>query len=152
MPCLIAVPSAPRSCKRMEITVFPVKENEKGFYQAIEVLFQPHRKQAGTSAPPNDFRYAQTVEKGHGRIEKRTITVSSMLADYSPWAELAQVFKLESQRTDALGSTKTEVRYGVTSLPVYLADPKRLLALSRGHWGIEIVQSQLTKPNLFAGR
>jgi predicted transposase YbfD/YdcC len=47
------------------------------------------------------------------------------------------VFKLESQRTDALGATKTEVRYGVTSLPAALADPKRLLELSRGHWGIE---------------
>ncbi len=117
--------------------LWTVKENEKGFYQDIEVLFQPHRKRAGTSAPPNDFRRAQTVEKGHGRIEKRTITVSSMLADYSTWPELAQVFKLESQRTNALGITKTEVRYGVTSLPVYLADPKRLLALSRGHWGIE---------------
>src|SRR5437588_7653830 len=117
--------------------LWTVKENEKGFYQDIEVLFQPHRKRAGTSAPPNDFRYAQTVDEGHGRIEQRTITVSSMLADYSPWAELAQVFKLESQRTNALGSTKTEVRYGVTSLPVSLANPKRLLALSRGHWGIE---------------
>jgi len=117
--------------------LWTVKENEKGFYQDIEVLFQPHRKRAGTSAPPNDFRSAQTVEKGHGRIEKRTITVSSMLADYNPWPELAQVFKLESQRTDALANTKTEVRYGVTSLPVSLADPKRLLALSREHWGIE---------------
>src|SRR5204863_338926 len=48
--------------------LWTVKENEKGFYQDIEVLFQPHRKRAGTSAPPNDFRYAQTVEKGHGRI------------------------------------------------------------------------------------
>ncbi|MFL5591467.1 MAG: ISAs1 family transposase [Ktedonobacteraceae bacterium] len=117
--------------------LWTVKENEKGFYQDSEVLFQPHRKRAGTSAPPNDFRGAQTVEKGHGRIEKRTITVSSLLADDSPWPELAQVFKLESQRTDALGITKTKVRYGVTSLPVHLADPKRLLALSRGHWGIE---------------
>jgi predicted transposase YbfD/YdcC len=117
--------------------LWTVKENEKGFYQDIEVLFQPHRKRAGTSAPPNDFRSAQTVEKAHGRIEKRTITVSSMLADYNPWPELAQVFKLESQRTDALANTKTEVRYGVTSLPVSLADPKRLLALSREHWGIE---------------
>src|SRR2546426_1916629 len=68
--------------------LWTVKENEKGFYQDIEVLFQPHRKRAGTSAPPNDFRCAQTVEKGHGRIEKRTITVSSMLADYSTWPEL----------------------------------------------------------------
>src|SRR5438105_9560285 len=117
--------------------LWTVKENEKGFYQDIEVLFQPHHKRAGTSAPPNDFRTAQTVEKGHGRIEKRTITVSSMLADYSPWPELAQVFKLESQRTDALGVTKTELRYGVTSLPAQVAHPKRVLDLTRGHWGIE---------------
>jgi len=114
-----------------------VKDNQEGLREEIEVLFQPHRKRAGTSAPPNDFRTARTVEKGHGRLDKRMITVSSMLADYSTWPELAQVFKLESQRTDALGSTKTEVRYGVTSLPAGLADPKRLLALTRGHWGIE---------------
>jgi hypothetical protein len=60
-----------------------------------------------------------------------------MLADYSPWPHLAQVFKLESQRTDALGTTKTEVRYGVTSLPASVVDAKRLLNLTRGHWGIE---------------
>ena len=81
-----------------------VKDNQEGLREEIEVLFQPHRKRAGTSAPPNDFRTARTVEKGHGRREKRTITVSSMLADYSTWPELAQVFKLESQRTNALGS------------------------------------------------
>ncbi|GAC1397767.1 MAG: hypothetical protein NVS4B12_29160 [Ktedonobacteraceae bacterium] len=92
---------------------------------------------AGTSALPNDFRIARTVEKGHGRLEKRTITVSSMLANYSTWPELAQVFKLESQRTDALGRTKTETRYGVTSLPAQVANAKRLLELTRGHWGIE---------------
>ncbi len=117
--------------------LWTVKDNQEGLREDIEVLFQPHRKRAGTSALPNDFRTARTVEKGHGRIEKRTITVSSLLADYSTWPELAQVFKLESQRTDALGITTTEVRYGVTSLPAYVAEPKRLLALSRGHWGIE---------------
>jgi predicted transposase YbfD/YdcC len=63
--------------------------------------------------------------------------VSSLLADYSTWPELAQVFKLESQRTNALGISKTQVRYGVTSLPAHLASPKRLLKLTRGHWGIE---------------
>ncbi len=52
-----------------------------------DVLFQPHRKLAGTSAPPNDFRTARTVEKGHGRKDMRTITVSSLLADYSTWPE-----------------------------------------------------------------
>ena len=120
--------------------LWTVKENEKGFYQDIEVLFQPHRKRAGTSAPPMDFRGSSTIEKGHGRLDKRSIIVSSLLADYSDWPELAQVFKLERQSTNALGITKTEVRYGVTSLPVSLADPKRLLALSRGHWGIGAIR------------
>lgn len=117
--------------------LWTVKGNQEGLREDIAVLFQPQRKRAGTSALPTDFRTACTVEKGHGRLENRSITVSSMLADYSDWPELAQVFKLESQRTDALGTPKTEVRYGVTSLPAHMADPKRLLALSRGHWGIE---------------
>jgi predicted transposase YbfD/YdcC len=114
-----------------------VKDNQEGLREEIDALFQPHRKLAGTSALPNDFRTAHTMEKGHGRLDKRTITVSSMLADYSTWPGLAQVFKLESQRTNALGTTKTEVRYGVTSLPADLADATRVLELTRGHWGIE---------------
>jgi predicted transposase YbfD/YdcC len=117
--------------------LWTVKDNQEGLREEIEVLFQPHRPLAGTSEFPNDFRRATTVEKGHGRRDKRTITVSSMLADYSTWPELAQVFKLENQRTDAIGTTKTEVRYGVTSLPASLADARRLLTMTRDHWGIE---------------
>jgi predicted transposase YbfD/YdcC len=40
-----------------------VKENEKGFYQEIELLFQPQRKRAATSAPPMDFRRCSTIER-----------------------------------------------------------------------------------------
>jgi len=117
--------------------LWTVKDTQEGLREDSDVLFQPHRKLAGTSALPNDFRTAATVEKGHGRLEKRTILVSRRLSDYSTWPELAQVFKLENQRTDALGTTKTEIRYGVTSLPAALADPQRLLELTRGHWGVE---------------
>jgi predicted transposase YbfD/YdcC len=117
--------------------LWTVKDNQEGLREDIDVLFQPHRKQAGTSALPNDFRTAHTVEKGRGRLDTRTITVSSALSEYSTWPELAQVFKLESQRTNALGTTTTEVRYGVTSLPAQLVEPNRLLELTRGHWGIE---------------
>lgn len=84
-----------------------------------------------------DFRQAKAVEKGYGRREKRAITVSSLLADDSQWPQAAQVFKLESQRTDALGRTQKEVRSGIASSPASLADPNRLLHLVRGHWGIE---------------
>ena len=117
--------------------LWTVKDNQETLKEDIEVLFEPHRPLAGTSALPNDFRESKTVEKGHGRREKRTIIVSSLLAGYSTWPHLAQVFKLEHQRTDALGRSKTEVRYGVTSLPARLADPTRLLNLTRRHWGIE---------------
>jgi predicted transposase YbfD/YdcC len=114
-----------------------VKDNEALLRQDIEVLFQPHRKRAGTSAPPMDFRRASTVEKEHGRLDKRSIVVSSLLADYSDWPALAQVFKLERQSTNALGVTQTQVCYGATSLPAHLANPQRLLELTRGHWGME---------------
>lgn len=117
--------------------LWTVKDNQEGLKEDIEVLFQPQRKRAGTGELPTDFQSASTVEKGHGRLEKRSITVSSMLATYSTWPELAQVFKLENQRTNALGVSETEVRYGVTSLPAALASPKRLLELTRGHWGVE---------------
>ena len=66
--------------------------------------------------------------------DKRSIVVSSLLADYQDWPGLAQVFKLERQSTNALGQTQTQIRYGVTSLPASVADAKRLLDLTRGHW------------------
>jgi hypothetical protein len=46
------------------------------------------------------------------------------------------VFRLERRRTVG-GRTTTEIAYGITSLTPERASPERLLALSRGHWGIE---------------
>jgi len=115
-----------------------VKGNQGGIFQDIQTLFEPPTSHPGWSAPPTDFRTAQTVEKGHGRLEKRRITVSSLLASYSNWPGLAQVFKLESQFTDALGEIhQQEVRYGITSLLTSQANAKRLLSLARDHWRIE---------------
>jgi len=52
------------------------KGENKGVH-LLAICHQPHRKLAGTSALPNDFRTARTVEKGHGRGDMRAITVSS---------------------------------------------------------------------------
>lgn len=113
-----------------------VKDNQAELRDDIEQLFIPEPNELGTAALPTDFTTARTLEKGHGRIEERILTVSSMLQDYSSWPYLAQVFKLESTVTTALG-TRTTVRYGVTSLPHSVAHAARLLTLVRGHWGIE---------------
>jgi predicted transposase YbfD/YdcC len=116
--------------------VWIVKENQPALRRDIEQLFLPELNELGTAALPTDFTMVRSIEKGHGRIEERILTVSSMLQDYSDWPYLAQVFKLESTVTDALG-THTSVRYGVTSLPSTIADAARLLILVRGHWRIE---------------
>jgi predicted transposase YbfD/YdcC len=113
--------------------LWTVKANQGQLYNEIKIPFEPIVTRLGWSAPPMDFRQALTVEKGHGRREKRAIAVSSLLADYSQWTQAAQVFKLESQRTDALGRTQQEVRYRITSLPATLTDPNRQLHLVRGH-------------------
>lgn len=114
-----------------------IKENQIQMYQDIQTLFEPQPSRPGWSAPPMDFRSATSFDKGHGRLERGRITVSSLLASYSEWPGLSQVFKLERERTNALGETEQEVHYGITSLPTSVATPKRLLGLVRGHWGIE---------------
>jgi len=114
-----------------------VKDNQPALRQDIEHLFTPEAVAPGCSWLPDDFTTARTVEKRHGRLDERRITVSSMLKDYSPWPYLEQVFKLERIVSDRLGRTRQEVRYGVTSLPVQVADAERLLVLARAEWGIE---------------
>jgi predicted transposase YbfD/YdcC len=115
-----------------------VKDNQPTLREEIELLFEPACVSAGWSAPPVDFTTARTVESGHGRIEERILTTSSMLAEYSNWPYLAQVFKLEYWCKDTqTGKVTTAVRYGVTSAPVTVMDAKGLLTATRSHWGIE---------------
>jgi hypothetical protein len=78
------------------------------------------------------------VDKGHGRIERRTIEVTTSLGAYlgSDWPGCAQVFRLERVRKTG-EKVETQVLVGITSLPRGRAGATRLLALTRGHWGIE---------------
>jgi predicted transposase YbfD/YdcC len=79
---------------------------------------------------------ACSTEKGHGRIEKRTLRTTNVLTKTQDWAGLKQGFELRRERT-VRGVTTVEVVYGITSLDADKADARRLLELSRGHWGIE---------------
>jgi len=79
---------------------------------------------------------ASRSDKGHGRLEKRTLRTTSILTKHRDWAGLQQGFELTRQRTEK-GKTTVEVVYGITSLGPQKADAGRLLELTRGHWGIE---------------
>ena len=113
-----------------------VKENQKTLLQDLELLFERPRLATGWSDPSTDFTTAQRVEKGHGRLEERTITVSRILREYVDWPYLDQVFRLE-RRVTKHGQTTVEVRYGITSLPPFVASARRLLEIARAEWGIE---------------
>jgi predicted transposase YbfD/YdcC len=70
-------------------SVWTAKDNQPEMREEIALLFQPQQSRPGWSAAPMDFRTATTINKGHGRLEKRTITVSSLLAGYSDFPKLA---------------------------------------------------------------
>jgi len=83
--------------------------------------------------PPHTER-----DKGHGRIETRTIRTSTLLNEYLDFPHIAQVFRIERTTTGLKGNNKShDVAYGITSLTAADADPQRLLRLARGHWHIE---------------
>lgn len=78
------------------------------------------------------------MSKGHGRHERRANRLSGALAGYSALPGLAQVAEVSTRVTRlATGETSSHVRYLVTSLSPEQSGPARVLALSRGHWGIE---------------
>ena len=92
----------------------------------------------GQGCPPKDFCSATLTNKGHGRIEVRTLTTSSQLNDFLDWPFLQQVFKLERTITiSKIKKTRQETIYGVTSLSADQASPAHLLHLLRSYWRIE---------------
>jgi predicted transposase YbfD/YdcC len=76
------------------------------------------------------------VDKGHGRVERRTIRLTAVLTKAQLFKGLKQGFELTRERTEK-GKTTVEVVYGITSLSRERADAARLLELARQHWQIE---------------
>jgi predicted transposase YbfD/YdcC len=114
------------------------KQNQPTLLGDIELLFNYERRTVVGGMVPEDFETQRTLGKGHGRVEAREITTSSMLAGYSEWPGLQQVFKLQRERTAVkTGKSEVEVVYGLTSLGRQEACPGRLLSLVRSYWGIE---------------
>ena len=121
--------------------VFPVKENQLNLYKNIQSLFAPEYPKPGFGKIQTDFLQAQKVNKGHGRLEKRTITTSEMLNAYAAWPGLAQVYRLEREfqwwRKGVCYKTSCEVEFGITSLSRKKVTPMKLLEIRRAHWAIE---------------
>lgn len=114
--------------RRDAFYVFTVGGNQPRLFAAIDAL--PWTQIAVEHA---------TVDRGHGRIEVRTIRTlpaGDTIAGLFPHA--AQVFLLERYIYDLHGKPLGAVAVlGITNLTADQADPAVLLAYVRGHWSIE---------------
>ena len=119
--------------------IWMVKGNQARTLWAVQKLFVHEACKLKQGAPlSGDIRTAETVNKGHGRREKRTLWASTELNNYLDWPGVAQVFRIERLiwHEKQRGYTR-HVVYGLTSLSPEQAPPKKLLALVRQYWEIE---------------
>ena len=80
-----------------------------------------------------------TLDKGHGRRERRTLKATTALNEYLDWPGVAQVGQVESEVVRD-GKTTQETRYSITSVSRVsreVAGAGQLLRWARGHWSIE---------------
>jgi predicted transposase YbfD/YdcC len=112
-----------------------------GHYILIIKGNQPIARDAAAallSGPDTDWVATTATEddRGHGRVERRTIRVAP--ADESLFPGAVQAFRL---RRDSAGLdgvwTGKEIVYGITSLPADLAGPAQLNHYERRHWVVE---------------
>ena len=83
------------------------------------------------------MRRAETVEKGHGRIETRRIAVRSIPARLDrDWPGATMIVRLERRR-EFKNHCSLQIVYAITSIPPEAMDAEALLALARAHWQIE---------------
>lgn len=110
-----------------------VKQNQPTLYQDIDTLFQDSQPVAEA-----DRQSYCSCNKGHGRLERRTLICSRELSGYLDWPGARQVAKRSCWRKDMrTGEESLESSYAVTSLGRDRAGARELERLWRGHWTIE---------------
>jgi predicted transposase YbfD/YdcC len=112
-----------------------VKKNQAALYAYLDMLFT-------LPAHPADHEVWDTVgpttEKGHGRLETRTLTCGNAHIEDVDWPDVRQVVRRECERIMLkTGKRTSEVSYGLVSLPPEEAGATTIEALWRGHWTIE---------------
>ncbi len=111
-----------------------VKEDQPARYTAIHRLFtEPLIPRASDGAATSTC-----TEKGHGRLETRTLERSAVLNGDLDWPDVGQVLRRTYRAVDlATGAVHQEVTYGLTSLPPQEASVEEVAGVWRGHWTIE---------------
>jgi len=114
--------------------VLSLKGNQGSLHEDVQQLFDWASK---TDFKNIEHEVYETIEKGHGRLEKRRYYLLGNvehLVDAHLWLGLERIGMIESERRIEGQPTATERRYYLTSLN---GGVERFAHASRGHWGIE---------------
>lgn len=109
-----------------------IKDNTPVARADLELFFEDPQADRST------WQSYTQVEKGHGRLERRSLVTSPDLNGlfFQDWGEIGQVFRLQRERT-IKGKHTCEVRYGLATLSRPHCPPERLLGYIRAHWKVE---------------
>jgi predicted transposase YbfD/YdcC len=116
--------------------VLRVKDNQGHLHQDIRDWFA-HAD--NVQFADMQYSYAETVNKGHGRIEiRRCWAINDLLAfeyirNYEGWADLQTIVRVQRERR-LPGKTEIDTAYYISSLP---AEADQLLMATRFHWAVE---------------
>lgn len=116
--------------------VLALKDNHKRLHQEVQRLFTDALSNPNTTIP---YKFDQTVNKDHGRIETRrcwTIDDPAYIDYLDPqgrWPELRTVVRIETQRQVG-AEISCDTRHYLASLA---GDPIHLNQVIRTHWHIE---------------
>jgi len=102
-----------------------LKGNQPKLFEAVKEQFVPEET-------------VTTVDKGHGRIERRTVSICTNLANIPEWVGLKTIIRVESQRTLIRGNyfveQPTHTRYYLASFSDTVSG---FATRIRSYWGVE---------------
>jgi len=116
-----------------------LKGNHGTLHGEVVALFEdPEALAYGREKGAKVTQHQGGADKGHGRIEQRSIRVTDYLDWFEPserkhWLGLRSLVEVTATR-DTGKAKSTEKRHYLTS---HAPDAEKLLELVRGHWGIE---------------
>lgn len=87
-------------------------------------------------ARQEDLQIATSHDKGHDRLERRTLETLTQVPPWLSWPGAEQICRITRQRT-INGQTSIEIVLAITSLTRLCANAEKLLAIAREHWSIE---------------
>jgi predicted transposase YbfD/YdcC len=111
-----------------------LKANQGNLYEEVKLLFE---KDLRSDSLDSAYATAESTNGGHGRVEHRRVWTTENVGwcrEHKDWEGLRSFICIESQRL-INGHLSQERRYYISSMAG--GDPDRILALIRGHWGVE---------------